>query len=503
MPEPTKSSKTLITAKTLRKAFADQSEMAAPPPTKGREDKRPKRYDLQDARIAGLQLRVKRSGVRWSMRVRLHGEQKRYDLGPAVAGHEDVGGLSIDGARARAARVSEMARHDHNPATFLAAVATGVSIETQRKIEAERPKPSWSWERAKSEFLAEVKRSNREDTHRDYRGKLQPAELSRFEGRMVSTITRNEMAAAIAAVHGRGAEAMAEGMVRVVKRFWNWLAEAVRQDETSVQDGTMIKLEAPPRTRVELGEEAFDPDDEVGDAPPEIEIGRALAIARLRCLPERIGLGLELLIGTVQRRRAVTGANRWRFRTYPEATDECAWYVPPFFRKSGTKRGRRSHLVPCVGFAAAALERLDRLADFDASEGWLFPAGVTNRSERRHAEAGLFNDYLGAMPGVGFSPHGVRYAFATYGERDLCFKPGEGGIILDHIEGVEPTDVTGQFYSSDPQIARKRQMMRAWTEWCEEWTAKAVAQDRSLLDRELMAKEIKIQRYKARFQRHD
>lgn len=51
---------------------------------------------------------------------------------------------------------------------------------------------------------------------------------------MVDTITRNKMATAISAVHARGAEAMAEGMVRVIKRFWSWLAEAVRQDETSV-----------------------------------------------------------------------------------------------------------------------------------------------------------------------------------------------------------------------------------------------------------------------------
>lgn len=75
----------------------------------------------------------------------------------------------------------------------------------------------------------------------------------------------------------------------------------------------MMKLSAPLRTRVEIGEEAFDPDDENGDAPPEIEIGRALAIARLGCLPHRIGPGIELLIGTCQRRRAVTGANRWRY----------------------------------------------------------------------------------------------------------------------------------------------------------------------------------------------
>lgn len=476
----------VITAKTMRKAFTDQRD--------GR------RYDISDSRVAGLQLRVKPLSVRWSMRVRLHGAQRRYDLGPAVVGDEDVDGLSVNGARSRAARVAEMARHGQNPATYLAAIATGVSMETRIRIEAERPKPSWSWEKAKQEFLTEVKRSNRLDTHRDYRGKLQPAELARFDGRMVNTITRNEMAAAVASVHLRGAEAMSEGMVRVIKRFWNWLAEAIRQDETSVADGVMIKLEAPPRTRIEIGEEAFDPDDEDGDTPPEIEIGRALAIARLGCLPDRIGLGIQLLIGTAQRRRAVTGANRWRFRTYPEANDECAWYVPPYFRKSGTKRGRRSHLVPCVGFAAAAQEHLDRLADFEGSEGWLFPAGKTNRSQRPHAEAGLFNDYLGAMPGVSFSPHGTRYAFATYGERDLAFKPGEGGIILDHLEGVEPNDVTGQFYSSDPQIARKRQMMRAWTEWCDEWTAKALAEDRVLLNRELMAAEIRKRRYKAKLQ---
>jgi hypothetical protein len=155
--------------------------------------------------------------------------------------------------------------------------------------------------------------------------------------------------------------------------MWSWLAEAVRRDETNVVDGAMTKLVAPPRTRVEIGERAFEPENERGDAPPEIEIGRALVMARQRNFPERICLGMELLIGTCQRRRAVTGANRWRFRTYPEANDECAWYVPPHFRKSGTKRGRRSHLVPCVGFAAHAAKRLDRLTDFEGSEGLAVP----------------------------------------------------------------------------------------------------------------------------------
>jgi len=303
------------------KAPADASvEAAGNTKKKGKKaEKRPVRYDVSDSRVAGLQLRVKPTGVRWSMRARLHGTQHRYDLGPAVAGDEDVGGLCVDGARSRAARVAEMARLGHNPATYLAATATGVSIETQRKVEAAKPKPSWSWEKAKKAFLDDVERTNREDTLRDYRGKLRPSGLDCFNGRMVDTITRNEMAVAVAVVHARGKEAMADGMVRVIKRFFNWMAESVRQDETHVADGVMVKLKTPDATREEIGEEEFDPEDEQGKVPPEIEIGRALAIARLGCMPERIGWGLQLLVGTVQRRRAVTGASRWRFKNLIEA----------------------------------------------------------------------------------------------------------------------------------------------------------------------------------------
>jgi hypothetical protein len=99
------------------------------------------------------------------------------------------------------------------------------------------------------------------------------------------------------------------------------------------------------------------------------------------------------------------------------------------------------------------------------------------------------------MPGVEFSSHAVRYAFATYGERDLGFKPGEAKVILDHMEGVEPTDVTGSFYSSDPQIGRKREMMRAWARWCDVWADRAIAADPLLLDRAFMLEEI----YRARY----
>jgi predicted secreted protein len=79
--------------------------------------------------------------------------------------------------------------------------------------------------------------------------------------------------------------------------------------------------------------------------------------------------------------------------------------------------------------------------------------------QRQSADDGLLNDYLEVMPGIGFSPQCVRYALAEYGEHDLGFSKSEAKLILDHLEGTESDDVTGQFYSTNPAIARKRQMM--------------------------------------------
>ena len=85
--------------------------------------------------------------------------------------------------------------------------------------------------------------------------------------------------------------------------------------------------------------------------------------------------------------------------------------------------------------------------------------------------------YLSVLPGINFSPQFVRYAFSTYGERDLGFRKSEAKIILDHLEGTEPDDVTGKFYSSDPAIRRKREMITLWAGWLVECCAKAIAAD--------------------------
>jgi len=93
-----------------------------------------------------------------------------------------------------------------------------------------------------------------------------------------------------------------------------------------------------------------------GKAPPEIMLGRVLAIARAGVLPERISLGVQLLLSSVQRRRQVVGASGRRIIAYDETPSERAWFVPPYFRKT-RKGGSRSHLVPVLGFGATAVRR--------------------------------------------------------------------------------------------------------------------------------------------------
>ena len=48
---------------------------------------------------------------------------------------------------------------------------------------------------------------------------------------------------------------------------------------------------------------------------------------------------------------------------------------------------------------------------------------------------------------------------------DLGWHPNDAAVILDHLEGFDPGDVTAQFYNMDPAILKKRTMMKQWIGW--------------------------------------
>jgi integrase len=462
-------------------------------------------YDISDSQVAGLQIRVRKATAHWSVRCRLHDVQRRFDLGPIVAGDADVdGGLSLKTARSWSIRVKALcdpAAPPTDPNRHIAAWRAGTTLERLEKAlppPAPEAVPSWTWEHTKAMYLAEVLRVNAESTHLDYEKKLRVPELGVFDGRMVATITAEEMAAAVKAVHARGAESMAEGVARVIGAMWTFLTSPDNRRHTNAVKGEMAHLKAPARsTKRSSRPEDFDPNDEAGNGklPSEIDCGRALVIARSGVFPPRPSYAMMLILATCQRRRAITSAHAKRFVCHQ---DEQVWYVPPWSRKSGADE--KSHLVPVVGWAADVVLALNKMLD---EPGYLFPP-VRRRKDatrpQRHATINMLNKYFEALPGTEIAPHDSRYAFATYGRRDLGFQASqtgkrEAGLILDHSEAKEDNDVTAMFYDRDPSIARKREMMWSWVKWLDAWAKKAVEADPLLLDREHLCEGIYRKRY--------
>jgi integrase len=464
---------TLITQATIRRALADH--------------RAGKLADTTDSKVDGLQIRARPSYCRYRVRGTLHGKQRSYDLGDVVEGD-----AALAEVRSRATKVREMLRAGMNPDAQVAAWLSGVSLDNQLKLFAAAPpaeRPSWTWEAAKAAFLQHLEDGRRPATLRDYKQKLGTPELNIFAGRKVAGITRNELLGAVDAIHERGVEAVAKGVLRTVSSMWTWLADSRRQEQTGVEPNLLLKAKPPDSNKAELG----DPNapaimNEAEGAPPELMLGRALVISRLGLLNEQASLGVQLLLATAQRRRTITEAGRFHFKDLDDGA--MMWLIPPYFRKSGSKRGKKYHLVPVESFGADAVRKLDVMSDVEGSKGWLMPRLGEPETQ---VDVNILNHALADM-GVGFAPHGVRYALATYGERDLGYGKSEAKVILDHLEGVEQSDVTGSFYNSDPGVKRKREMLQAWCSWLEMWAARALDADPMLLDRAYMMQDIYVRR---------
>jgi len=440
-----------------------------------------------DRKADGLQIRIRPTSCRFSVRGTLHGKQHRYDLGDVVEGDD-----ALAEARSRAGKVREMLRRNINPDQQVAVWLTGVSLDNQLKLFVPPPpaeRPSWTWETAKANFLAFTLDHRRPATHRDYKGKLNTIELDRFAGRRVADMGRNEIIQAVTDINKRGVEDQAKGVKRTLSRMWNWLADGPRQEETSVTPNLLLEWSNPESNKKEIGDPMAPAVEVQSDVPPEIMLGRTLAISRMNVLPPQQSLGVQLWLATAQRRRTVIEAGRFHFK---DTEVDQIWMIPPYFRKSGSKRGDTYHLVPVVGFGLNALKQLDKLADVEDSKGWLFPRA---KDPSRCAPIDLLNHALYDMPGVDLATHQARYALGSYGERDLGYAPSEAKLILDHLEGVDAKDVTGTFYSTDPNIQRKREKLLAWVAWLEEWAARAIDADPLLLDREYLFENIYKKRH--------
>ncbi|MCP3385984.1 integrase arm-type DNA-binding domain-containing protein [Bradyrhizobium sp. CCGUVB4N] len=164
-----------------------------------RDHKEGTRTELTDTKSRGLQFRVTDDAAIWTVRTRLFDKQRRWTIG-----NSDV---SPDEARERAGEVRAWCRRGSDPAKLITQYITGISIAQQVRVSGERPAPSWDWQEAIDKFLEHISQNRAPKTYDDYAGalggrwRLDPrkrhshvAELSRFKGKQVSTIAREDIA---------------------------------------------------------------------------------------------------------------------------------------------------------------------------------------------------------------------------------------------------------------------------------------------------------------------
>lgn len=481
------------------------------------------RYVLADGLAPGMQLRVQPLGARWSVRTYLLGEQKRFDIGGVCAGKEDVGGkICLDTARFRCSHLKEKCRHDQDPTGILEEWRTGVPTYKQEEARAKRPPPSWPFETAVDKFLDDKLKTRSPATYDSYakilgglvrghnpnrkRHRLEP-EITRFAGRDVASITREEIAECVAAVCCR-AHSAGVHVKTAMQSMWTFLGDDSRRRMTSVAPNMLLGLKAPepptpvvPPAPVQCKPhilQLFDGDKEDArrDIPSPLAMGRAIAIARCGALGDRQGLSIELLAGSLQRRQAVNGAVAQEITLWDETPGcDLVWSIPPFRRKKSNRR--RAHLSHDVVLVAGAAVAARKLVDLSGSQPYLFPARKGLRTKNPHVDSGYLNHILQTLPGVDMSCHAFRRGFASHGEDedDLQFSLDDIKLVLDHGEGAPAGDVTAGHYALSPLHNRKRAIMQKWMSWLEKQVAAAIEADPDLTDAEKMLQAVYVARY--------
>jgi integrase len=419
-------------------------------------------FEMTDLRTKGLELRCRPKGVMWSFRWQTGKKSNRLALGPATAiSLEEARWLALQAATALrmgvivdtgwlAARYIDLGKVNRDD------VAEGRSVAAGQ----------WTFSEARKAYLEHVERTRSSTTHQDYRNILSGRDLAGLGPEQVSNISRQDLAEIIADVHRSGRETHADHIARVVRPFWTWLGQDAQIGRSGVRPDTMTTLRAPERSRVDDD----DDEDEHGTYVPSLEeMGRAIALARSAAISTPIGCAIELLIWTVQRRRAIVEARVQDFIAVSET--EGLWRVPPASRKGRKRNGKRKRplVVPLPATVWACVQRAMK-ARPDQSNEWLFPAD----SKSGHMHTSTLSHMIGFLPGVTASGHDMRRGFATHGEAILGLLRADTKSILDHEDdtisvreithrtATGATDMTGVHYSLHDGSHRTWPIMRAW-----------------------------------------
>jgi integrase len=376
------------------------------------------RYDLFDAQVRGLGVRVGTSGSKsWFVMTRVDGRMTRRTIG-----HYPQTGLKE--ARIRGAEE-------------LAKMARG---------ETEAPVKKQSFRETYAEWMQRDQGKNR--TASQVSSAMELHVLPKLGQRRLDSIKKSDVLKIIDGIRDGGAEVQANRVLAFLRRFFNWCLERdyLNQNPTA---GIAKPTKEVARDRV------LSPD----------EIARVLSAARKLGYP--FGPFVEMLILTGQRRDEVAGM-RWDEVNKAENV----WVLPASRSKNG-----KAHTVHLSEAAVAVLTSVPRLDECEL----VFPATrVRRKTEDGTAPPALpisgfstAKRRLDEVSGVtGWTLHDLRRSFATHSTERLGLSPVVVDKILNHqsgsVRGIAAVYQRGQY------LEERRKAMKAWAEWIEE-TANAKA----------------------------
>ncbi|MBD8907184.1 integrase [Methylorubrum zatmanii] len=454
--------------------------------------------DVIDDGCVGLILRLKPRGASWGIKLERGGQTFRLKIGTP-------GMLTLPQARLVAAKAVALVENRvsvpdmdwlHRTFAELGLVAPPPppgkpekSPELVAEIKADwKDAPFWTWEQAREAYLAEVQRTRRHDTWVDYRTVLNMKELAPLsESWRVCRITREQLAGIVADVHETGRERQAEHLASVLRPMWNYMAEDHVRRRSGVQT-TMAGLKAPQRSKgVKPRANGKVPGTYV--ATPR-ETGYVVAVSRAGALERSLGVAMQLLVATGQRRRPISSALVEDFVPWEETPGWGVWSMGPLHRKTADRReDRHRHCIPLPPALWELLRgQLERARA--AGSPYLFPqirARKAGEAVDGHLSPAAINHRLLDL-GLRASPHDLRRGLTNTCQRRFRFQRSDVKLVVDHAEGIRSDDVLEGHYTDDDRLDLKAPVMERWCAWVDEQAAAVALPDLAVLRAEIAAR---------------
>ena len=284
--------------------------------------------DVYDSVVGGFGVRLTRRGRKtFFVRYRSRGRNRRMALGhyPAVA----------------LAEAREVAR------AFLADVSRGTDPQDQRAVPLAREQPVLTFGALANQFLEKYSKINRKSWREDER--IVRHDLVPGLGVWAAAdLKRSDVLRVLEGIVDRGAPVMANRVLTLIKRIFNW---GLERDLVPRNPVAGMRRLSPEKPRERVLNEA-----EIAMLWREFDEEQTV-----------ISLALKLLLLTAQRTIEVLSM-RWE-----DIQDGVVWVIP-----SDVTKSRRTHSVPLAPTVQSLLQRTDR-----SQTGWVLPS-PKKRGARLH-----------------------------------------------------------------------------------------------------------------------